>query len=280
MFAPERGMVAARVFAVVVIVGVGAAAFRLSFATLRDLAVLAHVPASDAWLLPLIIDGTIVQATAGALVLAKSAERSFFVRVLIAGAVVSVAGNSLHAVAAGRELPAWVCAVVAAIAPISLLVDTHGLAVLFRAAQSQREPASVSALIPVEESVEPVAPEPVSTPAPVTAPAPAAPAPASAVRKRRDPATVAKAVELRGQGKSFPDIAAALGISPSTARNYALSGTPAPSSDPAPAPEPEPEPDPVRVAPIAAARPVPVAAPVVRPRPVQPVLPLSIPVGG
>ncbi|NKY47837.1 hypothetical protein B7C42_07706 [Nocardia cerradoensis] len=158
----------ARVFAVLVIVGVGAAAFRLSFATLRDLAKLAHIPASDAWLFPLIIDGTIVQATAGALVLAKSAERKFFTWVLVVGALVSVAGNSIHAVAAGKELPAWLCAIVAAIAPISLLVDTHGLAVLFRASQSNPVPAPAPAVAEAEEDAptaveefeEPAAPEP------------------------------------------------------------------------------------------------------------------------
>ncbi|MBV7702847.1 DUF2637 domain-containing protein [Nocardia nova] len=157
-------MRAARVFAVLVIVGVGAAAFRLSFATLRDLAKLAHIPASDAWLFPLIIDGTIVQATAGALVLAKSAERKFFTWVLVVGALVSVAGNSIHAVAAGKELPAWLCAIVAAIAPISLLVDTHGLAVLFRAAQSNPVPvvaeADEDAPTVVEEADEPSVLEP------------------------------------------------------------------------------------------------------------------------
>ncbi|MBF4999332.1 DUF2637 domain-containing protein [Nocardia sp. BSTN01] len=161
-------MRAARVFAVLVIVGVGAAAFRLSFATLRDLAKLAHIPASDAWLFPLIIDGTIVQATAGALVLAKSAERKFFTWVLMVGALVSVAGNSIHAVAAGKELPAWLCAIVAAIAPISLLVDTHGLAVLFRAAQSIPAPAPAPTVADAEEDsptaeeefAEPAVPEP------------------------------------------------------------------------------------------------------------------------
>lgn len=171
MFTPERGMRAARVFAVLVIVGVGAAAFRLSFATLRDLAKLAHIPASDAWLFPLIIDGTIVQATAGALVLAKSAERKFFTWVLVVGALVSVAGNSIHAVAAGKELPAWLCAIVAAIAPISLLVDTHGLAVLFRAAQSDPAPVPAPAVADAEEDVptvveefaEPAAPEPAAS---------------------------------------------------------------------------------------------------------------------
>ncbi|WP_433679971.1 DUF2637 domain-containing protein [Nocardia sp. CA-119907] len=182
----HKGMLAARVFAVLVIVGVGAAAFRLSFTTLRDLAKLAHIPASDAWLFPLIIDGTIVQATAGALVLAKSPERKFFTRVLAVGALVSVAGNSIHAVAGGNPLPAWLCAVVAAIAPISLLVDTHGLAVLFRAAQRSLAPAVAAE--PVIESSEPVyeavavepviesAPEPI---APVRDALPVRPAPRS-----------------------------------------------------------------------------------------------------
>lgn len=181
MFTPERGMRAARVFAVLVIVGVGAAAFRLSFATLRDLAVLAHIPQGDAWLFPLIIDGTIVQATAGALVLAKSADRRFFIWVLVVGALVSVLGNSIHAVASGRALPPWLCAVVAAIAPISLLVDTHGLAVLFRASQHDPAPAPAAAAAvvesiddapaAVEDDSEPVEPAP-SAPGPAPAPTP------------------------------------------------------------------------------------------------------------
>ncbi|WP_280256170.1 DUF2637 domain-containing protein [Nocardia wallacei] len=171
MFTPERGMRVARVFAVVVIVGVGAAAFRLSYSTLKDLAQLAHIPASDAWLFPLIIDGTIVQATAGALVLAKSAERKFFTWVLVVGALVSVAGNSIHAAMAGHQLPPWACAIVAAIAPISLLVDTHGLAVLFRAAQQQR---SAPAPDPVSAPVNDPAPEPVPASEPVPADRPAA----------------------------------------------------------------------------------------------------------
>ncbi|MFI7192859.1 DUF2637 domain-containing protein [Nocardia nova] len=192
MFTPERGMRAARVFAVLVIVGVGAAAFRLSFATLRDLAKLAHIPASDAWLFPLIIDGTIVQATAGALVLAKSAERKFFTWVLVVGALVSVAGNSIHAVADGKELPPWLCAIVAAIAPISLLVDTHGLAVLFRAAQSDPVPVPAPAVAETEEDV-PTAEEEFAEPA---APEPAAPVvPAAPVIPVAQPIPVSRPVQ-------------------------------------------------------------------------------------
>jgi type IV secretory pathway protease TraF len=165
----SAGMRLARWSAVVIIIAVGAAAFRLSFATLKDLAVLAHIPASDAWLFPLIVDGTILLATFGVLVLANAPERRFFVTVLVIGSVVSVAGNSLHAVAAGRELPWWASALVAAIAPISLLADTHGLALLIRAAQrdSASEPAPV-----VEPAAEQAASEPVPEPEPVPVPEP------------------------------------------------------------------------------------------------------------
>ncbi|NEW53739.1 DUF2637 domain-containing protein [Nocardia cyriacigeorgica] len=214
-------MTVARVFAVLVIVGVGAAAFRLSFATLADLAELANIPASDAWLFPLIVDGTICLATLGTLVLAKSPERRFFLWVLGAGAVVSVAGNSLHAVTDGQPLPGWAAALVAAIAPISLLVDTHGLAVLFRAAQRRSAPE----LEVVTES------EVVSEPEPETAAVVSEPAPA-----------------------------------------------PAPVVDPVTEPLPVPTPAPVPV-PRPVVRPVPVPVPV-RPRPVQPMLPLAVPVGG
>ncbi|MEV0343185.1 DUF2637 domain-containing protein [Nocardia sp. NPDC050713] len=179
----SAGMRWARWSAVVIILGVGAAAFRLSFSTLEDLAKLAHVPARDAWLFPLIVDGTILLATFGVLVCTHRPERRFFVAVLTVGALVSVAGNSLHAVADGRDLPPWAAALVAAIAPISLLADTHGLALLFRAAQRHSAPAPVVASAAVESEPEPdpvpvaepaAAPVPVAVPdpEPVTAPIP------------------------------------------------------------------------------------------------------------
>ncbi|WP_063042716.1 MULTISPECIES: DUF2637 domain-containing protein [Nocardia] len=201
----SAGMRLARWSAALIILGVGAAAFRLSFSTLEDLARLARMPADDAWLFPLIVDGTILLATFGLLVCARhKSERNFFLGVLVVGALVSVAGNSVHAVAAGQPLPGWAAALVAAVAPISLLVDTHGLALLFRVAARQRaeaqaepepvaapEPASVA--LPAESASEPVTipvpepePEPVTPPVPVLAavpdptPAPAPPTPAPA----------------------------------------------------------------------------------------------------
>lgn len=167
----SAGMRLARWSAVVIIIAVGAAAFRLSFATLKDLAVLAHIPASDAWLFPLIVDGTILLATFGVLVLANAPERRFFVTVLVIGSVVSVAGNSLHAVAAGRELPWWASALVAAIAPISLLADTHGLALLIHAAQRDSAPEPAPAPV-VEPATEQVPAEPEREPEPVSVPEP------------------------------------------------------------------------------------------------------------
>ncbi|WP_433756428.1 DUF2637 domain-containing protein [Nocardia sp. CA-135398] len=255
------GMRVVRWSAVIIIAGVGAAAFRLSFATLRDLAVLAHIPAKDAWLFPVIVDGTIVLATLGAVVLAKSPERRWFTWVLMVGAAVSVVGNSLHAVAAGRELPWWASALVAAVAPISLLVDTHGLVVLFRAAQRQSVPeAEQSPAIESEpEQTEEVRADVAPTPAPAPVPVP------KKRRAQRDPATVARAVAMRADGKSYAQIGKALGVSPRTAANYASVPAPAPA---AAAVESRPL---TSVTPVQSIR---------SSRPAQTMLPIAVPVGG
>lgn len=156
----SAGMRLARWSAALIIVGVGAAAFRLSFSTLEDLATLARIPAGDAWLFPLIVDGTILLATFGVLVCAHHrSERRFFIGVLVVGSLVSVAGNSVHAVAAGQPLPGWAAALVAAVAPVSLLVDTHGLAVLFRVAATTREPVTEPAACSHESAASATGPE-------------------------------------------------------------------------------------------------------------------------
>ncbi|WP_051132787.1 DUF2637 domain-containing protein [Nocardia paucivorans] len=187
--------------AVVIIVGVGVAAFVLSYETLRDLAELAGIAREHSWLFPVIVDGTILQATVSVMVLSgHTKERRWFSWVLGVGAVVSVAGNSLHAFTDGAPLPNWVAAVIAAIAPIALLVDTHGVVMLFRAAQRPpagepvteiaAEPAPETDPAPVEESAAvepepPAVPEPVSFPEPVTTPAPAVAAAVAPVRPIR-----------------------------------------------------------------------------------------------
>ncbi|WP_327150034.1 DUF2637 domain-containing protein [Nocardia sp. NBC_01329] len=194
----------ARWSAALIILGVGAAAFRLSFSTLKDLAKLAGMPVADAWLFPLIVDGTILLATFGVLVCANhKAERRFFLGVLVVGSLVSIAGNSVHAVVASDSPLGWAAALVAAVAPISLLVDTHGLALLFRVATDpptqirsepepvdDPEPASVpvpaesapesvpeAVTDPVSDPEPAVSPVPVLVPVPDPVPAPASPAP-------------------------------------------------------------------------------------------------------
>lgn len=257
----SRGMRWARWSAVVIITVIGVAAFVLSFAALRDLAILANTPKRWAWLFPVIVDGTIIQATVGALVLAKSPERRWFLWVLGTGAMVSIAGNSLHAVAAGRILPGWAAALVAAIAPISLLVDTHGLAVLFRAAQQDSHPEPV----PVPDPV----PAKPSAAAPVAASVPARRRKAST---RRDPGKVARAVAMHAEGKKFAEIGRALGISAQTAAKYAKSA-PAPAVQSVAAPAPVSPP--VSAPAVAPVRPVPVRS--IHPvRPVQQALPITV----
>ncbi|MEV4206628.1 DUF2637 domain-containing protein [Nocardia salmonicida] len=155
----------ARWSAVLIVLVIGGAAFVLSFAALRDLAIRAHTPNELAWLFPVIVDGTIIQATIAVLALADSPERSFFTRVLIAGATVSIGGNIAHALVSGHGALA---AILAVIAPAALLLDTHGLAVLLRAAQRVSAPVATG---------DPVA-EPADDPAPDVVPAVTAPVPA------------------------------------------------------------------------------------------------------
>jgi hypothetical protein len=127
-----------RVAAVGITVGIGAASFVLSFAALRDLAARAGIPGQLAWLWPMIVDGTILQATMAVVALAghRDQERSrrYFWIVLSSSAAVSVGANALHAVIPGSvPLSPWLAAAIAVVAPVSLLAATHGLSLLTRA---------------------------------------------------------------------------------------------------------------------------------------------------
>ncbi|MGW5318935.1 DUF2637 domain-containing protein [Nocardia thailandica] len=164
-----KGVRWARWSAVLVVIVIGLAAFVLSFAALRDLAVKAHTPEHLAWLFPVIVDGTIIQATIAVLALADSPERRWFTGVLAAGAAVSIGGNVAHALVSGHGYGA---AILAVIAPAALLIDTHGLAVLLR---SRPVPAQAQ-LVADETEAESAS----SAPAP--APTPQAPPVAPVVR--------------------------------------------------------------------------------------------------
>ncbi|MGU3432841.1 DUF2637 domain-containing protein [Actinomycetes bacterium M1A6_2h] len=125
------------VTAVCITTVIGVASFVLSFAALWDLATMAGVPRSLSWLWPVIVDGTILQATIAVIALAsypdQASGRRFFWGVLFVAASVSVAANALHAFISGAgTLPPALSAAMATVAPISLLAATHGLAILVR----------------------------------------------------------------------------------------------------------------------------------------------------
>lgn len=123
--------------AVVITTVIGIASFVLSFAALWDLATMAGVPRSLSWLWPVIVDGTILQATISVIALAQFEDqrngRRFFWAVLVIAALVSIGANAMHAFIseAGMLHPA-LSATIATVAPVSLLAATHGLGILVR----------------------------------------------------------------------------------------------------------------------------------------------------
>lgn len=151
------------VSAVVITTVIGIASFVLSFAALWDLATMAGVPRNLSWLWPVIVDGTILQATISVIALAQFADqrsgRRFFWWVLVIAALVSVGANALHAFTSntGTLHPA-LSAAIATVAPVSLLAATHGLGILVRIPSTQPgRVAVVEAEVPVqhEESIGP-----------------------------------------------------------------------------------------------------------------------------
>lgn len=142
-----------------------AGAFILSFASLADLAKLAGINGSLAWIWPLIVDGLIVVSTMAIVALAGHPRRvlAYPWILLFGGSAVSVAANSLHAtLAAAGVVPAVVSALVAAVPPVVLLAVTHLSVVLVQktaekpAAQRRERRAAETPAVKV--AVEPDAP--------------------------------------------------------------------------------------------------------------------------
>lgn len=119
------------------------AAFLLSYVALRDLAALAGVPAGQAWLWPLIVDGVILEATISVVALREGAAtaRRYAWFLLVAGAAVSVGANITHAVvSADARVPGLVAALVASVPPLVLVAMTHLTVELIRNAAPRSGP--------------------------------------------------------------------------------------------------------------------------------------------
>ncbi|EMY33182.1 phage excisionase, partial [Arthrobacter crystallopoietes BAB-32] len=112
-----------------VIIAVGA--FILSFAALTDLAQRSGIEAHLAWIWPIIVDGMIVAATVAIVALNGHDRRAMIYpwALLIFGAIVSTAANSVHAILTvdrlATDIPPLVSALVAAMPPVVLLAITH-----------------------------------------------------------------------------------------------------------------------------------------------------------
>ena len=119
--------------------------FILSFSALWDIATEIWPQRELSWIAPVIVDGTILQATIS-LVAAAGDEsrraRQFFWFLLTTAAAISIAGNALHAyISETARLDPMVAVIGGTIPPAFLLLSTHGLSLLLRFRQ---EPAGAN----------------------------------------------------------------------------------------------------------------------------------------
>ena len=127
---PRSGRIAVWT-AVVGTVFIAVGAFWLSFTALADLAHASGIAATQAWTWPLIVDGIIVVGTVAVVALAGQRSAWYPWMLLMIGAAVSVAANSIHAVvAADADVRPVLAASVAAVPPLVLLAITHLTVVL------------------------------------------------------------------------------------------------------------------------------------------------------
>jgi hypothetical protein len=191
---PRSGRIAVWT-AVVGTVFIAVGAFWLSFTALADLAHASGIAATQAWAWPLIVDGIIVVGTVAVVALAGQRGAWYPWMLLMIGAAVSVAANSIHAVvAADADVLPVLAASVAAVPPLVLLAITHLTVVL---TQRFRLHVSSTAETPRDLSTEVVAIR-------------------SLVEVPEKGARRSVAALMRQRGMSNKEIASATGVHPST----------------------------------------------------------------
>lgn len=93
---PSRNTVAVTLAALAAAAVAGTSFWR-SFTAIAELAVEYKVPADQAWMIPVAVDGLVVVATVAAAVARHRVARAYSWFLLVAGSVASVAGNGIHA---------------------------------------------------------------------------------------------------------------------------------------------------------------------------------------
>lgn len=210
---------------------IGCDAFWLSFTALADLAFRSGIAADKSWAWPLLVDGLIVVATIAVVALDGHQAAWYAWTLLIAGALVSVTANSLHAiVAADATVPGLLAAAVAAVPPLVLLASTHLTVVLIRS--TKNAPATQPVHVPAVHL------EPVMSTERVLEPDLDALLAANTDPDSEGEDRQVRAGELRERGWSNKRIARELEVHPSTvgrwfARAYQPDTSDAAGSDPA-----------------------------------------------
>lgn len=221
---PSRHTVAVTIAAVAAL-AVGVAAFGRSFSALSHLATMHGWPADQAWILPTVLDGMIVVPTVATVVLNGKAGRGYAWSLLVAGTVLSVAGNGVHA---WLTTASTVAVALAVIPPVALLAAVHLTIVIARQEQDATTVPVAAVATPTEtptpepsdiEVVEVprlrVAPEPVSQPAATSVVAETRVAPADVDELRE------KALKLVAEGMSRRAIAEKLEVSKDRVQRWA-----------------------------------------------------------
>ncbi|OZF33216.1 hypothetical protein CH296_11310 [Rhodococcus sp. 14-2496-1d] len=113
-----RSQTAVLIAAVTIAVLVATGSSVLSFTALADLAANNEVPASLAWIVPLIVDATVLGSTLAVVVLVEG--KAYAWSLLALSAALSISGNVAHVWNSGP-----IAVAIAAVPPVLLLATTH-----------------------------------------------------------------------------------------------------------------------------------------------------------
>ncbi|MCZ2261608.1 DUF2637 domain-containing protein [Isoptericola sp. QY 916] len=117
------------VLAVLLTAGLAGVSFTISYAALREVSAWATVPTGLAWTVPVMLDAaTVVYLLAVVVKRARHERATGAWAALVLWTAVSVTANAAHAYGVPDELQRLVGTVVAALAPIAVLLATHTIA--------------------------------------------------------------------------------------------------------------------------------------------------------